>query len=257
MIAVERHGDVIRFRMASWRSRLIRYEVSAYLTHGVLVDTGFPLAGRALRRVLREFPVDGALLTHAHEDHAGNAPLLASLGIPIGMSDATREALRAHEPIRAYRRFTWGAPAAFTAPDASFTPDALALLPSPGHSADHHIAWDAARETLFTGDLWLGVRVKIAHAEEDPRTLVRSLRSAIALRPKQMFDAHRGPVRDPVRALEAKAGWLEDTIAAIEARIAAGWSDRAILREVLGGDELTAVVSRGEYARMNLVRALR
>jgi hypothetical protein len=72
-----------------------------------------------------------------------------------------------------------------------------------------------------------------------------------------MFDAHRGPVRDPIAALRGKLGYLEDTVAAIAAKQTAGWSDRAILRRLLGGDEAVAIASGGEYSRLNFVRAVR
>ena len=37
--------------------------------------------------------------------------------------------------------------------------------------------WDAERETVFGGDLFLGVRVRVAHPGEDPRQLARSVRA--------------------------------------------------------------------------------
>ena len=72
-----------------------------------------------------------------------------------------------------------------------------------------------------------------------------------------MFDAHRGFVDRPVEALDAKIRWLGGTLGEIERRVAEGWSDRAIVQRVLGGEEIAAVVSLGDYARRNLVRAVR
>lgn len=257
MIERERYGDVLRLRMSSRRSRSMGYEVSAYLTRGVLVDCGFPHVARELEALLRELRPTGALVTHAHEDHAGNVALLARFGIPLDVTAATLTELRAGHRIRAYRRYTWGQPRPFTDAFEPFFSDALQAIPTPGHARDHRIVWDADRETLLSADLWLGVHDRLMHVEENPRQLVRDLRAAAALRPARMFDAHRGPVHEPVRALHAKADWLEATIAAIEAKIAAGWSDRAIRREVLGGEELAGFISRGEYARANLVPTVR
>ena len=257
MIEQERYGDVLRLRMSSRRSRSMGYEVSAYFTRGVLVDCGFPHVAHELRTLLRELRPVGALLTHGHEDHAGNVALLAAAGIPLDVTAATLAELRAGHRIRAYRRYTWGQPRPFTGAFQAFSSDALRSIPTPGHAHDHRIVWDAERETLLSADLWLGVHDKLMHVEEDPRQLVRDLRAAAALRPARMFDAHRGPVHDPVRALNAKADWLEATIAAIEVRVAAGWSDRAIRRQVLGREELAGFISRGEYARANLVRTVR
>jgi glyoxylase-like metal-dependent hydrolase (beta-lactamase superfamily II) len=258
MIEIQRFGDVERIRLASWGSRIAGMDVSAYLVDGILIDSGFPHARDALARFLDERSVAAAMLTHYHEDHAGNAELLSARGIPLMMHPLTVERLRAPADIRAYRRLVWGSPRRLTSLHApSSGPTALQFLFTPGHSPDHQVVWHPERGTLFSGDLWLGVRARVMHSAENPYRIVESLRAAKALMPVRMFDAHRGEVRDPVTALGAKIDYLEETIAAIEARIAAGWSDRAILRALLGGDEAVAIASRGEYSRMNFVRAVR
>ena len=258
MIALSTHGDVTRLEMSSRRSRLVGYAVSAHLVRGVLVDTGFPAAAPELARFIAERRPRGILLTHAHEDHAGNVALVARLGLPLGAAPATLDAIRRQERIGFYRRYTWGAmePLEGRQPEP-FVDDALTLLATPGHSPDHHAVWDAETGTLFGGDLFLGVRVRIARADENPRALVASLRAAAALRPARLFDAHRGPIRDPVGALTAKADWLDETIAAVERLAAEGLSDAAIRRAVLGREEVTGYFSLGDYSRTNFVRAIR
>jgi hypothetical protein len=119
------------------------------------------------------------------------------------------------------------------------------------------VVWDAERETLFAGDLFLGVKVRALHRHEDPRLTARSVRAAAALAPKCMFDSHRGLVPDPVAALLAKADWIDSTIAAIERRLTAGWSDRAITRTVLGREDAVYYVSNGAMSKINFVRAVR
>ncbi len=257
MIRVERYDDVTRLRMSTRRSRSSGYEVSAYLVRGLLVDCGFPTVAAELAAALDGLRPVGAVITHAHEDHAGNVGLLADRRIPLDIAPASLAELRAGHRVRAYRRYTWGQPRPFTAPFAPLAQRALQPIPAPGHARDHRVLWDAERDTLFSADLWLGVHVKLTHHDEDPRQSVRDLRAAAALRPERMFDAHRGPIADPVAALAAKADWLEQTIETIERRIAEGWSDRAVRREVLGGEEWAGVISFGEYARANLVRNVR
>jgi hypothetical protein len=97
----------------------------------------------------------------------------------------------------------------------------------------------------------------VARPMEDPRALVVSLRRAAALRPRVFFDSHRGLVPDGAGALLAKAGWLDETIAAVDRRLAEGWSDAAISAEVLGREDAVALVSRGDLCKANFVRALR
>jgi glyoxylase-like metal-dependent hydrolase (beta-lactamase superfamily II) len=258
MIELQRFGDVERIRMASWGSRLAGMDVSAYLVDGVLVDSGFPRSRNDLARFLDERGVVGAMLTHYHEDHAGNAALLAERGIPLMMHSLTLERVRRPSAIRPYRRIVWGTPAPLMSTSSDAPPStSLCFLYTPGHSEDHQVVWDPNRATLFSGDLWLGVRARVMHVNENPFRILQSLRAVLALRPERMFDAHRGEVREPVTAVGAKIGFMEDTIATIQAKAAKGWTDRAILHSVLGGDEPVALASGGEYSRMNFVRAVR
>jgi len=257
MIRVEQHEDVTRFEMSSVAGRLIGYTASAYLVRGVVVDCGFRAAWRHLSaQFARERP-RGVFVTHYHEDHAGNIEDVARAGIPIAAGPDTLTKLRAPERIRLYRRVTWGAAPALRSAVTPFVDDHLRLVSAPGHSFDHHVVWDASSGTLFGGDLYLGVKVRIAHAGEDPRLLARTLRSVAALGPRRLFDAHRGFVPNPVPLLHAKADWTDETIAAIEQRIAAGAPDDVIVRELFGGESLPGYVSGGDYSRTNFVRAVR
>ena len=257
MTELQRFGDVLRVRLASAGSRLVGMDVSAYVVRGVLVDSGFPRARASVARLLDEVDILGAMITHWHEDHAGNAELLAARGVPLAMHRETEAKLRERPPIRLYRRIVWGTPPRLRTPATPFVDPSLCFVHTPGHCPDHQVVWDAETGTLFSGDLWLGVRARVMHVNEKPRLIVDSLRRVLALEPRRMFDAHRGEVRDPVGSLAAKIAWMEETIGAVEAKVDAGWSDDAILRTVLGGDELAAVFSGGEYARLNFVRAVR
>ena len=257
MLQVEQYADVTRFEMTSAGSRIIGYSASAYLVGGVLVDCGFPKARRELDSILDRERPRGVLITHHHEDHAGNVERIAQRGIPIAASAETLAKMRSPAPIRAYRRFTWGSAPPFRSSVTPFENDRLRLVAAPGHCSDHHIVWDEADGTLFGGDLYLGVKVRVAHPGEDPRVLVRTLRGVAALGPARLFDAHRGYIPNPVPLRQAKADWTEETIAMIERRIAAGAPDAAIVRELFGGESLPGYISGGDYSRTNFVRAVR
>jgi glyoxylase-like metal-dependent hydrolase (beta-lactamase superfamily II) len=234
------------------------YSVFVFLVRDQLIDTGFPGARRAVARLLDERRPRGVIVTHQHEDHAGNVELIARRGLPIAMARTTEEALRAGEAsVGFYRRACWGGMSPLRAPIEIHEPVGLELVATPGHSPDHHVVWDAERETLFAGDLFLGVKVRVARPMEDPRALAASARRAAALRPRVLLDAHRGLVPNGAEALRAKAQWLDETIGAIDDRIARGWSDRAITRAVLGREDLVYAVSRGDLSRVNFVRAVR
>ena len=242
--------------MWTWSSALVGYDVSAYLVRGVLVDTGFRHVQRDLERALAALKPRGVAVTHWHEDHAGNAPTLAAR-FPMWMPAYTEKKLRERQRLKLYRHFTWGRPRALPGSVQSFDITPLQAIATPGHSPDHHVIFDSETATLFSADLWLGVKVRVMGESENPYEIVASLDRAIALEPRRMFDAHRGPVENPVAALRAKRDWLQETIGAIERKLDEGASEQAILRDVLGGEESTALVTEGEYARRNLVRTVR
>lgn len=257
MLEVIPHGDVTELRFSTWRSRAMRYGVSAFFTRGVLIDTGFPDVGAELEAWVSRARPSGAIVTHAHEDHGGNVYRLVARGFPVQTAPDTAAMLRAPERIGLYRRVCWGSPTALTHDIAAFAHDALALIPARGHSADHHVVWDAERGTVFGGDLFIGIKLRIAHHHEDLGAQVLALREIAALQPARFFDAHRGPVESPAAMLSAKADWLEETIAAVEQRLNDGWADTAVRDAVLGREDFTGLFSFGDYSRLNFVRSVR
>jgi glyoxylase-like metal-dependent hydrolase (beta-lactamase superfamily II) len=256
LLVEEIEPGVTRLRLNTWRGRLVGYDVSAYLLRGVLVDTGFAHAGDELLAALDRLSPRAAIVTHWHEDHAGNVEALARRGVSIRMHVTCEATLRARPSIGAYRHFVWGQPPRLTAPRCDIDVSPLEVLPLPGHTADHLAVWDAERRILVSGDLFLGVKVRVAHRHERPRALLASLRTAAALEPRLLLDAHRGPLTDPVASLLAKAAWLDETIERVCERAARGDRPRAIARRVLGRESAIGYVSAGEYSKIAFVRAV-
>lgn len=256
MIRLDRHDDVLQLAMSNRRSRMAGFTVNAFLVRGTLIDCGFPGVGSEVGAFLDRQRPHGVMVTHAHEDHAGNIEAVARRGIPVLAHPETLASLRAPAPLAMYRRFTWGTGAALVSPHHPFDPEGLVMIHTPGHSRDHHVVWDASTRTVFSGDLFIGVRVRVAHHDEQPRALVSSLRRVLALEPRRVFDAHRGLLRAPLDALRAKLDWTEALIERVEALARDGMPHARICRTVLGARDMNDFVSAGEYSRANLVHAV-
>ena len=126
MIEVIQHDGVTEWRFSSLASRLAGYAASAFLSSdGVLVDTGIPAASREFERLLSAAEIRGVLLTHHHEDHAGNVESVARRGLPIWMPEATLPLVTTVAPIRGYRRWTWRSMAPLTSNVVPFQPETL------------------------------------------------------------------------------------------------------------------------------------
>src|SRR4051812_3481994 len=98
--------------MVSVAGRGLGISVSAYVVGRTMIDAGFWHARDALAAAVDRLGVRGAVLTHWHEDHAGNAPRLVARGLPLSAREDTLGRLQQGDPVRAYRRLTWGQPPA-------------------------------------------------------------------------------------------------------------------------------------------------
>jgi glyoxylase-like metal-dependent hydrolase (beta-lactamase superfamily II) len=258
MLMVIDHGEVRELSLSTRLGRVAGIKVSAFLVRGTLVDTGFWRARRELAAALERYPVERAILTHWHEDHSGNLGLLAARRIPAVISAATQRHLPARWWLPPYRWAIWGSPETAPLPVAVPLDEAgLELVPTPGHSDDHLAVWDCRTDTVFGGDLFLGVKAASQHAAGDPYAILASVRRIIALRPARYFDAHRGSIREPLAALAAKADWLAASIGQIEAAIDRGDPDSVIRDRVLGSEDPVAWISGFQMSKLNFVRAIR
>ncbi len=242
--------------LRGWVGRAMGYDVRAYVIDGVLIDTGFPRARAAILAAASTLGVRGAVVTHWHEDHAGNVPVLAARGLPLAMDPACETTLRARPAIAFYRRAVWSRSPALRGVVLPFDPAPLRIIAAPGHSSDHVMVWDASRRIIASGDLFLGVKVHVAHVHERPRALVASLRAALALDPLMLLDAHRGVLDDAASRLRAKVAFLEQMIDEIETLAARGVGVRSIQHRLLGREGTIGWLSRGEYSKRAFVRAV-
>ncbi|TYK43482.1 MBL fold metallo-hydrolase [Actinomadura decatromicini] len=208
------------------------YDSNVYLLHGEgggwLVDTGSGLDQAVLLGRVREAlggrPLRGAVITHAHADHAGGAAGLAARGVTVVAGPRTAELVRDGDPgplglTAALRAGIYPSDYRFApCPEVRATGSAdlgpLRALPTPGHSADHTSYLFTAGGTTYacTGDLLFG-RGRIVlpgAADADVQQLRRSLERLRDARPDVLLPGHGTPVM-------ADASWhIEQALAAFE-----------------------------------------
>ena len=261
MIRFETHGEVVFIRMA--RAVLGRplFWTGAYLVDGLLLDCGPPATARELVRALAGRPLEGLVLTHHHEDHVGAAPLLgAERGLVPRAHRAGLPLLEHGFPVEPYRRAVWGAPPRFRAMalggEVAARTRRFQVVETPGHSVDHVCLLEAERGWLFTGDLFLAERLRYLRSDEELSRLVDSLEAAARLPAREVFCAHRGPVRGGVEALARKAARLRELRERVQDLLGRGLGEAEVARRAVGPEGPMTWISHGRFSAVNFVRAV-
>jgi glyoxylase-like metal-dependent hydrolase (beta-lactamase superfamily II) len=237
------------------------YWTGLYSVGGVLVDSGPPNIGAEAARLFRELAPRACVTTHHHEDHIGNHALLAGqfnvvpLIHPRGIARVANP-----ERLHLYRRVAWGRPAPARCHPLGdwfeMGPTRFQVVHTPGHSDDHVVFFEPDRRWMFTGDLYLGPRLKYVRADEDVHALMASLRRAIALEPKVLFCQHRGRIERGTAALQEKLDAMSHLQGTIERLHAGGRSPAEIARAIPGSDLVWRVWTGGHFSKLNFVRAI-
>lgn len=260
MIHPVTYDDVRFFRMARTIGGWGMYWTGVYFVDGLLIDSGPPNLRGEAERLFRELRVQACMTTHHHEDHSGNHALLVErFGIVPYVHPHGVPRLADPAPLHLYRRFAWGKPLPATSQAAGDTIETerfrFNVIHTPGHADDHVVLHEPNRGWLFSGDLYLGSRLKLLRSDEDVFALMDSICRVIALEPKVLFCQHRGRVEQPVTLLQRKLDSLRDVQGTVERLHAKGMSEAEIARELPGRDIFWRVGTLGHFSKRNFVRA--
>lgn len=229
-----------------------------------LIDTGPANQWRSVRRFATEqdeaHGIDRVLLTHHHEDHAGNAARLQELlDVPVYAPDASLERLRNGVSLDTYRWIVWGRPRPV---EAEPVPDTLSLadgstlrtLPAPGHTDDMVCYLAADHELLFAADLYVTRRPQYLRVDERAPQLIESIHDVLEHDFDTLLCGHRGVVEDGHRALAEKVKYLEALCGVVQRRYR---YDKVavpkITDEILGREGLLYWISGGDFSKRNLI----
>lgn len=264
-IEIEDLGDgITAYRLKSRWTRMLGFEVSFYLVGDLLVDTGFAHARSLVLDALVDADISAICCTHHHEDHTGNAVVLAERhGCSIGVFCPELLETEGLNKLLPYRRLFWGSPRLFEAEamvDRVVGRQALLeVIPTPGHSQTHVALYEPTSRTVFVGDLFVAPGASAVMTHENPYLLIDSLRRVAALEPRRMLTGHGRDIRDPVDRLLAKAKSIERAAAESKRLIDQGLRPRKISEQVFSRgrskDRLLEVLTQGEFSRLNFVRA--
>jgi glyoxylase-like metal-dependent hydrolase (beta-lactamase superfamily II) len=260
MAAYERlhHGDVEGLRVGRFGGRInttcILWRIGA-----TLVDTGPPSEWRQVRRFVAERPLRRVIVTHHHEDHAGNLARLADLADAEILAPCESLAPLADGfPMQLYRRLIWGRPARLRAAPLPPRVDlagggALEAIHLPGHSPDMTCLLEGRRRLLFGADLYVARRQRYLRADESLSGILASLRRALELDFDTLLCAHRGVVEDGKDRLRQKLDYFEELCDRAAELAEAGLGIREVARRLLGPEDNVSRLSLLHYSKRNLI----
>lgn len=256
---------VRRYRFTTSRIRSVGMSATAYLVDDVLVDTANAHVRPLVIRAFENRTIRAICCTHNHEDHTGNAGVLAERhACPVYLRNARRWRDEGVADMPAYRRFYWGEPADMEPvemPTKVVTSGrVLRAVPTPGHSRTHTAFFDPESKVVFTGDLFVAPGAAAVMRHEDPYEIAQSLRRVADLEPSLMLTGHAVSFEAPADALRRKARHIEEAAREIIEMRELGSPIGVIAMRVFQGgwkrDRTFAVISGREFSRTNFVRAV-
>ena len=184
-----------------------------YYLDGMLIDTGQSHMRREALAAVGHQPVHTILLTHHHEDHSGNAAAFHHrTGAAVKGHALTAAKLKKGYRILPYQHLIWGraAPVPVTPIDGPVASAHCTLTPiaTPGHSRDHTVYLEKDRGWLFSGDLFIGEKIKFFRLDENFDDQLHSLDRVLELDFDTLFCAHNPRLEHGKRHLRRKRDYL-------------------------------------------------
>jgi glyoxylase-like metal-dependent hydrolase (beta-lactamase superfamily II) len=235
--------------------------VYLYILDGPVIDTGQRNMQKSVIDLLGEKELHQVLLTHHHEDHSGNASAICrqhhieAYGHPVGV-----EKMTTGFKILPYQRLIWGRAERTRllplGPAVESNQYNLVPVHTPGHSKDHTVFREQNNGWLFSGDLYLGPKIKFFRSDENIIEQIESLKKVLKIDFDALFCAHNPCPQNGKSKLKQKLQFLEDIVGQIQELKAAGITRSAIYQQVDPGiDRWVKLMTMGNVSFVNMLRS--
>jgi glyoxylase-like metal-dependent hydrolase (beta-lactamase superfamily II) len=190
-------------------------KVYFYLFDHIMIDTGQSHMEREALAIARENQVDYIFLTHHHEDHSGNAAMIRKeLGAKVFGHELTVEKLKNPYPILPYQKYIWGKTTPVKVSPFMETIETslgeMVPIHTPGHARDQVVYFLPEKGIVFSGDLYLGDRIRYFRSDEDMGTQIASLGKVLKLDFNTLLCGHNPRPIKGRQHIRNKLDFLED-----------------------------------------------
>lgn len=235
--------------------------VHCYLVGDTLIDCGQSRVAEEMRTFLSANPVKRLLLTHHHEDHSGNAALVAqTCGAAVLGHRITARKMQHIRPILPYQHLVWGPSRAVDVaplpPSLEFNGHRFLAIHTPGHSKDHTAYLETEHGWLFSGDLYLGERIKFFRSDEKIDLQIRSLKTVLRHDFEILFCGHNPVLKDGKEKIRRKLVYLEEIAGNVRRLLSMGLPEKEIVRRLdPKKDRFIKYFTMGNACFANMVRS--
>lgn len=232
------HGPVEGFQFGFSPVRFIRpVSVWCYLVDGLLVDTAQRHRQQDVLATFTNRRVDQIVLTHFHEDHAGNASALRQQHqCPVFAGMLTAQRVANGFSLLPYERLWFGqidpCPAVLPLPGRIQTEHyQFTAIPTLGHADDHHVLLEPNEGWLFAGDFYVG-NLKIMRRGENIYQQIEAARQLLRYDFDALFCGHNPVLAGGWQAVFRKKQYLENLVEQVQTAARRGLSETRIMRAV-------------------------
>ena len=163
--------------------------------------------------------------------------------------------------ILPYQHYIWGkttpvkiTPLASTVETGRFN---FRPIHTPGHSKDHTVYLEAQKGWLFSGDLYLGDKIKFFRSDEQITDQINSLKKVLEFDFESLFCGHRPWKKNGKTRLKNKLDFLENFYGDVVMLMQKGISGKEIIRRMgNGADRKVKWVTMGNASFANMVRSV-
>lgn len=233
-----------------------------YYFDGLLIDTGPSCARKEVTDFVEMVKPKAIVLTHHHEDHAGNAEWISTKwNIPVLMNDLTAKLLRETKTIPLYRKLIWGneipSVNGTILKDKLQTPNyELLVIPTPGHTPDHISLVEEKEHLLFAGDLYLGNKLLYGMRGESASQIIQSIDKVLHYPFETIFCGHTGIAKQGRSSILQKKEYLLSLKEEAKLLHKKGLSVDSITKKLLPNQTVIEIFSFGEMSPKHLIHSL-
>ncbi len=236
-------------------------DIYFFIADGLMIDAGSAHILRKAEKILQNEPIDAVAITHIHEDHTGMAAWLQrARNVPIYIHRNSIEETSRDSNIPLYRRLVWGNRKGFTAlpiPACLHTDQyTFDVIEAPGHHKDHVVLHEKDHGWLFTGDLFVSSRQRVAFKDESIYDTIHTLNTMLSLDFDTIFCSHSGVQRKGKEKLKRKLEYFLSIQEQVRILKQKGHTIEEIDKILFPKTNLWTLVSCGEWSTQNIVKTV-